>query len=51
MNIPLPPAAFPVGMKAGASAGFVTAVLIGLALYMAAKNKASAAIPSTAKTL
>lgn len=39
MNMPLPVAAFPVGGKAGAAATFVTAVLIGLALYLAAKNK------------
>ncbi|GEM_PF-5237202 len=39
MNIPLPTAAFPVGGKAGAAVTFVTAVLIGLAIYMAAKNK------------
>lgn len=39
MNVPLPTAAFPIGGKAGAAATFVTAVLIGLALYMAAKNK------------
>lgn len=37
MNVPLPNAAFPVGGNAGGAATFVTAVLIGLALYMAAK--------------
>lgn len=39
MSLPLPAAAFPIGGKASAAATFVTAVLIGLALYMAAKNK------------
>lgn len=39
MNIPLPAAAFPVGIKAGATASFVVAVLIGLSLYMAQSNK------------
>lgn len=37
--IPLPAAAFPIGSKAGASASFVVAVLIGLSLYMANANK------------
>lgn len=39
MNIPLPPAAFPIGSKATASATFVVAILVGLALFLAAKNK------------
>lgn len=39
MNSPLPNAAFPVGGNAGGAATFVTAVLVGLALYMAAKAK------------
>lgn len=42
MNIPLPNAAFPVGGNASGAATFVTAVLIGLALYMAAKTKQQA---------
>ncbi len=39
MNIPLPPAAFPIGNKATATASFVVAVLVGLSIYLAAKNK------------
>jgi len=39
VNIPLPAAAFPIGFKAGPAAGFATAVLIGLTLYLVAKNK------------
>lgn len=39
MNIPLPAAAFPVGTKAGATATFVVAVLIGLSIYMAQASK------------
>lgn len=39
MNIPLPPAAFPIGNKATAAATFVVAVLVGLSLYLAAKGK------------
>lgn len=39
MNIPLPAAAFPIGGKAGTSATFVVAVLVGLSLYMATANK------------
>jgi hypothetical protein len=46
MNIPLPPAAFPIGNKATATATFVVAILIGLALYMAAKNKPAQSLNS-----
>jgi len=35
----LPLAAFPIAGKVAQSSGFVFAVLIGLALYLAAKNK------------
>lgn len=41
MNIPLPPAAFPIGNKATAAATFVVAVLVGLSLYLAAQGKST----------
>lgn len=41
MNVPLPMSAFPVGSNAGKQAGFVMAVLVGLAFYMAARANAS----------
>lgn len=37
-NIPLPPSAFPIGNKAGATATLVVAVLVGLALFMASRQ-------------
>lgn len=37
--IPLPLTAFPIAANATKSSGFVFAVLIGLALFMAAKSK------------
>ncbi len=39
MNVPLPAAAFPIGNKAAGTATFVVAVLVGLSLFLAAKNK------------
>ena len=36
---PLPLSAFPVATNVTKSSGFVIAVLIGLALFMAAQNK------------
>lgn len=39
---PLPLAAFPIAANATKSSGFVFAVLIGLALFMAQQNKAKA---------
>lgn len=46
MNVPLPAVAFPIGGKAGATATFVTAMLIGLAFYLAARNKEQPKTPS-----
>ena len=48
MNIPLPTAAFPIGNKAGATATFVVAVLIGLSVYLGMKNRPL--LPPGAKT-
>jgi len=41
MNIPLPAAAFPIGNKGTAAATFVVAVLVGLSMYLAARNKSA----------
>lgn len=41
MNAPLPLAAFPVGAVSGKQAGFVVAVLVGLAFYLAARANAN----------
>lgn len=36
--MPLPLSAFPIGVNTSKSSGFVIAVLIGLAFYMASKS-------------
>lgn len=41
MSAPLPLAAFPVGAASSKQAGFVVAVLVGLAFYLAARANAN----------
>lgn len=40
MSAPLPLSAFPIGAPSGKAAGFVLAVVVGLAFFMAARAKA-----------
>ena len=45
----LPLSAFPIGANTTKSSGFVIAILIGLALYLAAQSKQSATSKEAAK--